>query len=265
MSGEYTYYSDGFFGFGPPGTFRPYTLMHWIPILLCIGLLILVGFQKERLRNWKHETRLRFILSFLMFTMEYGYFVRLLYSGDSSGKYLMMARLPFQVCDLGLIVCMFMVPSKNRTLFGINFFVTLFGATLASIIPQTVLTEAGPAHYRYYQYWGEHLIPIFSTVYMMMVHGFRPRYRDIWFAVGALALFAIPAYFLNEAFPGANYMFLRQDIPGFPENQLLRVALYAVLIIAVFHLIFGLWTLALRIFRKKPAPEVLTEGGNAPS
>ena len=144
MSGEYTYYDDGFFGFGPPGTFKPYTLMHFIPIVICIGLLILVGFQKERLRQWKGEIHLRFVLAFLMFVMEFSYYIRLLYVGDFSGRYLMMARMPLNVCDLGLIVCMFMTPSKNRTLFGINFFVTLFGATLACIIPQTVLTEADP-------------------------------------------------------------------------------------------------------------------------
>ncbi len=251
MSGEYTYYDDGFFGFGPPGTFKPYTLMHFIPIVICIGLLILVGFQKERLRQWKREIHLRFVLAFLMFVMEFSYYIRLLYVGDFSGRYLMMARMPLNVCDLGLIVCMFMTPSKNRTLFGINFFVTLFGATLACIIPQTVLTEADPRYYRYYQYFGEHLIPIFCTVYMIMVHDMRPRYRDIWISVGALALMAVPAIFLNDAFPGSDYMFLKLETPLLPENQLIRAAVFAVAVPAVFHLMWLIWNLMLKIEKKR--------------
>ena len=246
MSGEYTYYSDGFFGFGPPGTFRPYGLMHLAPILLCAVLLILVWIRREWFRNWKNELHFRFSLSFLMFLMEFSYFVWLLYVGDSSGNYLMMSKLPLHVCDLGLIVCMFMVPSENRTLFGINFFATLFGATLACAIPQTVLDGADPSYYRYYQYFGEHLIPVFCTVYMMIVHQMKPRYKDIWIAVGVLLLMTIPAIRLNEAYPGSDYLFLKLKTSLFPSNQYLRVAVYTVLIVVIFHLMWLLWSWFIR-------------------
>lgn len=246
MSGEYTYYSDGFFGFGPPGTFKAYGLMHLIPILLCVGLLIVVWIRREWFRGWKNEPHFRFVLSFLMFAMEFGFFVWLLYVGDSSGQYLMMAKLPLHVCDLGLIVCMFMVPSKNHTLFGINFFATLFGATLACIIPQTVLDGADPSYFRYYQYFGEHLIPIFCTVYMMFVHRMRPRYRDVWITFGVLLLMIVPSIFLNEAYPGSDYLFLKLDVSLLPSDQYLRACVYAVAIIIVFHLMWFVWRLMLR-------------------
>lgn len=249
----YTYYDDGFFGYGPDGTFRPYTLMHFMPILVTVGLLILVWYRRRRLREWKGEYHLRFLLSFAMFVMEFSYFCWLLYVGDASGKHLMMAKLPLHVCDLGLICCMFMVPSKSRTLFGINFFITLSGATLACIIPQTVLTNVGPMHYRYYQYFGEHLIPIFGTVYMMMVHGMKPRYRDIWISMGMLSAMLIPSFYLNEAFPGSDYMFLRLDISFLPENQYIRAAIYFVSTAAVFHLLWLAWKMLLRMREKRPA------------
>ena len=242
----YTYYSEGFFGYGAPGTFRPYTLMHFIPLLVTIGILFAIWFNRNRLRDWKGEIHLRFVFSFVMLMMEFSFFLWLLYVGDDSGNNLMMAKLPLHVCDLGLLCCVYMVPSKNRTLFGINFFVTLFGATLACIIPQTVLKTAGPAHYRYYQYFGEHLLPIIGTVYMMMVHGMRPRYRDIWTSTGVLALMLVPSFFLNEAFPGSDYMFLKLDISFMPESQYLRALIYTVLIIAIFHLIWLVWKLCTR-------------------
>ena len=247
----YIYYDSGFFGYGPEGTFRPYTLMHFIPILITVGLLVIVWFKREKLRDWKGERHFRFILSFAMFAMEFGFFCWLLYVGDTSGNYLMMSKLPLHVCDMGLICCMYMVPSKNRTLFGINFFVTLFGATLACIIPQTVLTNADPTHFRYYQYFGEHLIPIFGTVYMIIVHKMRPRYRDIWISVAVLAAMTVPSFFLNDAFPGSDYMFLKLNIPFMPENQYLRAIIYSALLVIIFHLLWAVWQLILRIGSKQ--------------
>jgi len=246
MSGEYTYYSDGFFGFGPPGTFHPYGWMHIVPILLCVGLLLLVWVKRERLRNRKGEIHFRYVLAFLMFLMEFSYFLWLLYVGDSSGRFLMMSKLPLHLCDVGLCSCMFMVTSRNRTLFGFNFFVTLFGATLACVIPQTVLDGADPTYFRYYQYFGEHLLPIFGTVYMMIVHRMRPRYRDLWISVGVLSAMLVPSLMLNEAFPGSDYLFLKLKLPLLPDNQYLRAGIYAVLIVVIFHGMWFLWRLYLR-------------------
>ena len=45
----------------------------------------------------------------------------------------------------------------------------------------------------------------------------------------------IPAFYLNDAFPGSDYLFLRLDMPLFPENQYLRAGIYAVLMILIFH------------------------------
>ena len=123
MSGDYTYYSDGFFGFGSPGAFIAYSLMHFIPVLLCAAALVFIWRKREDLRAWKREETLRRWLSFSMFLMEFSFFVWLLYVGDTSGNYLMMSKLPLHLCDIGLISCMYMVISKNRTLFGFNFFV----------------------------------------------------------------------------------------------------------------------------------------------
>ena len=237
----YTYYSDGFFGYGPVGTFKPYTLMHFIPLLITIAAILFVWFKRDEIREWKYEARFRYILSFSMLCMELGFFVWLLYVGDDSGKAFMMSKLPLHLCDLGLLCCMFMVTSENKALFGINFFVTLFGATLVCIIPQTVLTQEGPMHFRYYQYFGEHLIPIFATVYMIIVHKMKPRYKDIWITVAVLTVMVIPSLYLNEAFPGSDYMFLRLDIPFMPESQYLRLPIYYLLLILIFHLMWFVW------------------------
>ena len=241
MSGDYTYYHDGFFGFGEDGAFRAYSLMHLIPLFLCIALILLVHYKKDWLRSWKYEGTFRYALSFVMFVTELSYFAWLLYVGDYTGEYLMMSKLPLHLCDLGIISGMYMVTTKNQTLFGFNFFVTLFGATLACIIPQTVLTNVSPSHFRYYQFFVEHLLPIFCTVYMMIVHEMKPRYRDIWTSTLGVSLLLPAAFRLNEAFPGSDYLFLRLNTSLFPSDQYIRAAVYAVSLVLVFHLMYGLW------------------------
>lgn len=251
MSGYYTYYKDGFFGFGEPGTFRAYSLMHFIPLIVCAALVFLVWKKREAIRKLKCETHLRYLMSFLMFVMEFGFYIRLLYVGNTYGDYTMMTKLPLQVCDVGMIACMFMITSGFPALFGINFFVTLFGATLACVIPQTVLSEADPSYFRYYQYFGEHLLPIFGTLYMIIVHRMRPRYRDIWIASGALFIVLIPAVMMTEAYPPASYMFLRLKMPLIPENLYLRAAVFTALIVVIFHVMWLIWRAALKVTEGK--------------
>ena len=87
---------------------------------------------------------------------------------------------------------------------------------------------------------------------MMIVHGMRPRYRDIWISTGALMLMLIPAFYLNDAFPGSDYLFLRLDMPLFPENQYLRAGIYTVLLILIFH---AMW-FAYAALRKRSAKRI---------
>jgi hypothetical protein len=81
---------------------------------------------------------------------------------------------------------------------------------------------------------------------MMTVHGMRPRYRDIWISVGVLSAMLVPSLALNEAYPGSDYLFLKLDLPLLPDDQYLRAGIYAVLITAVFHVMWLLWRLYLR-------------------
>ena len=237
----YQYYSEGFFGYGQVGNFQPYGIWHLIPILLLIIAVFVTWKNRAALRSWKHEGRFRFILSFVMLMAEMGYYWRLLYVGDESGKYLMLTKLPIQVCQWGLICCVYMITSKNDTLFGINFFISLGCTTIAMFLPQTVISRAGPRYFRYYQFWLEHALPIYGTLYMMIVHGKRPRYRHLWYAIGCLGLAAIPSYFANEAIPAANYLYVKLDIPFMPQNQLLRLLVYGVIITLLFHAMLFIW------------------------
>ena len=243
----YQYYSEGFFGYGQEGDFHPYGIWHLIPLLLLAAAVYFTWKNHARLKGWKYEGRFRYLLSFVMLMAEMAYYWRLLYVGDEYGEFQMLTKLPIQVCQWGLICCVYMITSQNDTLFGINFFITLGCTGIALFLPQTVISCAGPRYFRYYQFWFGHALPVYSTLYMMIVHGKRPRYRHLWYAIGCLALAAIPSYFANEAIPAANYLYVKTEIPLLPQNQLLRMLSYFVIISLLFH---GMWFIWMKISRQ---------------
>ena len=75
----------------------------------------------------------------------------------------------------------------------------------------------------------------------MIVHRMRPRYRDIWFASGALAIMAPAEIKLNNTFPGSDYLFLKLDVALFPADQYVRAAVFTVLLLIIFHLMWLIW------------------------
>ncbi len=247
-----TFYSEGFFGYGDPGNYIPYGLDYFIPILILIGCSVLVILKRRQIRIWPGEGRLRFILGFIIIIVEMSYFWRLLYVGlDNSGDTSLLTRLPIQLCEWGAICSAFMVMSLNDTLFGINYFITFIGAGIALLVPQTVISSCGPAYYRYYQFWLEHALPIFVTVYVMAVHGKRPRYRDLWISFGCLCLLGIPATIANMTIPEADYLYFKMSIPFIPESYPVRAVIYAILILTAFHVLYFAWVLFERIYQKK--------------
>lgn len=233
------FYREGFFGYGEEGDFVMFGFWHFLPIVLLILAIVLTTRKRDRFLQWKHEVRFRYILSFTMLMAEMSYFWRLLYVGDELGGNSLMAKLPMQLCQWGLICCVYMIISLNDTLFGLNYYITFFGAIIAIISP-IVISRTGPTYFRYYQFWFEHLLPIYATYYVMTVHGKRPKYWHLWLAYGGMLLMTIPATIVNLAVEDANYFYLKLELPFLPESYALRVIIYSLVTIAAFHLLWGL-------------------------
>lgn len=246
----YQFYREGFFGYGEEGDFQIFGFWHFFPIVLLVLAMILTTLKRDRFREWKYEARFRYILSFVMLMAEMSYFWRVLYVGDEYGNHTLMTKLPMQLCQWGLICCVFMIISLNDTLFGLNYYITFFGAVIAIASP-IVISRTGPTYFRYYQFWLEHLLPIYATYYALTVHQKRPKYWHLWLAyVGMLAM-TIPASIVNLSFEEANYFYLKLNLPLIPENYLLRVVIYSAVTIAAFHLLWGLYLWMKHIKKKR--------------
>lgn len=206
---EVVFFSQGFFGYGELGNFRQWSLAHFAPIILAVAAILLIYKYRESLRKYTHEKTARFIYCFIMIICEMSYFWRLVYVGPGTDPdKTMMGFLPLQVCQWTLIATTFMMMSESKRLFQLSFFLTMSAGLLPILFP-AVISAMGPTYYRYYQYWGEHLLPVVGMFYMMFVHEYKPKAYGIPMTIGALFLLAIPCVYFNGKYEDAHYLYLK--------------------------------------------------------
>ena len=238
----YKFYNEGFFGYSETTLFEYFSFAHILPIIL-LGISIFLAYRyRERLRNWKHEDTFRSLLGVILILNEFAYYWRLLYVGNSQDGKQLLTYLPLQVCEWTALIAGFMLLKKNKHLYDIAFYVTLTLGLIPLATP-AVIMKAGFAHFRYYCFWTEHLLPIFSVFYMTFVHGFRPDYKKIYKPYAMLSIMACLAIYANLNIEGANFMYLASGTDGdslaniLPENIWARLAVATAVVTLLFALV----------------------------
>lgn len=250
------FFSDGFFGYGDKGNFQMFSFFHFLPVILLIVVIILTYKFRENIKNYKYEKTVRYILACVMLFAEMGYFWRLLYIGNSDlGERTLLTRLPFQICEWTCIFAAIMLFTESKHLFDIDIFVCLTIGLLPLAYP-AVISRTGPLYFRYYQYWLEHLLPVYSVFYMMFIKGFKYDLKKCYKSFIFLFILGIICIYLNYQIPNATYMYLQGDALGeglssiLPENQFGRLAIY----LGVCSILFGIEFLAfylVSLFKRK--------------
>lgn len=243
---EMNFYEEGFFGYGEEGNFRQWSLAHFIPILVMIGVIVLIGKNRIALKSFKQEEELRFGFIAVMILCEMSYFWRLLYCGPANPTvHNMLGYLPLQVCQWSLLLTSFCAAKKSKTLFSVCFFLTHTFGLLPLLFP-AVITITGPAYYRYYQFWGEHILPIIAVYYMLFVHEFEVKLSTGIIGILIFLVFlGVPAIYVNRHVNSANYLYLKPDkyemLNFLPKSELVMAALYlaaAALLCAIVYTIY---------------------------
>jgi hypothetical integral membrane protein (TIGR02206 family) len=250
------FYKDGFFGYGEVGNFKPWSLAHFIPLIILIAGIILIYIFRNKIANAKHEENIRYVLAGLMLFFEMAYFWRLLYVGSGSSEETnLLEKLPLQVCEWTCIIGSIMLMKKSKNLCDICFFASLTAGIFPLLFP-AVISTTGPAYFRYYQYWAEHILPIFAVFYMVFVHGYRPKLINIYKPFIFLLILAILASIANYYIPEADYLYLANNTDGLsitswlPQNVYLKLFVLSLLFISAFVLIYFLTKLIIFLYSK---------------
>lgn len=246
-----------FFGKGETEEFVNFSLAHFLPILVMLGIIFLIRKYRKPLGAWRHEAVLRYILAFALIISEMSYYWRLV--GVPSLDPNPVDHLPITVCGWAVVFCSYMVIGKSQTLFDISYFWLLCGSVFALLTP-TVITYTGPTRFRYYQFWAEHTLGYVAIFYMIFVHDMRPTIRSAVKSYISLIILAVIAYFSNRLIgPGANYLFMArpEDTPSIldilPPNFALRLLIMAAAITALYGLAYLPWYLKDRKAKKTAA------------
>lgn len=245
---ELTFYKDGIFGYSEKGSFKPWTLAHFMPILVTIAGIVLLAVCGDKLRVSPHEEQIRCALMFIMMICEFSYFWRLAYVGPEDHSYkTMMMRLPMQVCEWTLLLEIPMLMLKSQFLFNMAFYLTLTCNLIPFAIP-VVISTSSPRYMRYYQFWGEHILPLWSMFYLFFVFDMRPSPIGILMQMIMLFIMLPIALYFNSHYDDCYYLYLKLD--RFPSVQRLTrdsmtktVLLYIAIVLAACGIVQGIYTL----------------------
>lgn len=247
-----------FFAEGTQVEFKLFTLAHFMPILVMIGIILLIRKLAPKLQSWEHEPMIRYVLAFILICSEMAYYWRLV--GIPSLGPNPLENLPISVCGWAVVFASFMVIGKNQKLFDIIYFWLLCASVFALLTP-TPLTYAGPTRFRYYQFWTEHTAGYIAVFYMIFVHKMRPTFRSAVRSWVALLILAVFAYWVNQMLPGANYLYMARPeaapsvLDILPPNFALRLSIMALVITALYFVAYLPWLLMDRKAAKKETVE----------
>ena len=238
---ELIYY---FFSQGEEQEFFLFSPAHFAPVLLMIAAILLIRKYAGRLRGWKHEEAIRYVLAFALIISEMGYYWRLV--GIPALGANPVDHLPIAVCGWAAIFCSYMVIGKTQLLFDISYFWLLSGSLFALLTP-TPLTYCGPTRLRYWQFWVEHTFGYIAIFYMIFVHGMRPYPKSMVRSYVALLIMVAIAYWTNQLIPGANYLYMArpESAPSvldiLPPNFTLRFFVMLAVITTMYGLAYLPW------------------------
>ncbi len=251
-----------FFGQGEEIEFKNFTLAHFLPIIVAIGIIFLIYKFRDKIRDSRHEKKISLTLAFVAIICEMAYFWRLV--GVPSLGANPVEHLPITVCGWSVIFCSYLVVTKNQTLFDISYF-WLFSGTIFALITPTVISYCGPTRFRYYQFWGEHTLGYIIIFYMMFVHKMRPTIKSAIKSYSLFGVLAVIAYTANKMLgPGANYLFMAEPeatpsiLDILPPNFVVRVIVMATIITIMFVLAYLPW-----YFKDRKVKPEVNKGINA--
>ncbi|MBP2240278.1 putative integral membrane protein (TIGR02206 family) [Cytobacillus eiseniae] len=178
--------------------FEVFSISHILMIVLLVSGAVALYYFRSYFR--KKDQAFRSAMFMIMFLLETMYHIWLI----KDGYWNLSFTLPLQLCSLSLLLCLILLVTKSQIIFQIVYFIGIIGAFMAILTPELFL---GFPHFRYFQFFITHLFIIWTCLYFVFVHTYRPTRRGMITSFLFLNGSAIVAFMVNKLTDG-NYMFL---------------------------------------------------------
>lgn len=189
-----------FFDVNDPASFLPYSVSHWLVLLLFAGLVVVLYAGRQWLRSGGRRRYVRYGLAALLAACELGLNVWYV----EEGVYSLKESLPLELCTVSLYLCVLMLLLRSYRIFQVAYFTGIGGAMQAMLTP--VLGYPFP-HFLFFEFFAAHIAIILAVLYMVWVEQFRPTMRSIAITMGILNVLLVLVLLVNY-WTGGNYMFV---------------------------------------------------------
>jgi len=226
--------------------FTEFGIYHFIPLVIIILGVFLIYLFRDKLKEYKHEKRVRYTLGILGIVSEISLHLWIFLNGNWTAK----ENLPIGLCAFSLFLGIYIMFTKSYKVFEIAYFWAV-GGVISILFPDILF---GPDRFRYYQYVFGHSIFFFMFMYMMFVHSYIPTFKSykksFVLLLGLVLLVIIP---INQIFE-SNFMYLRE--PGDTPFEVFYgngIVLYVTGCIILAMVVMTLWYLPVAIYNKRKA------------
>ncbi|MFC4411560.1 TIGR02206 family membrane protein [Chungangia koreensis] len=196
--------------FGPNNEFSAFYLFsisHVVVLLLFVTITFILfhyrsKINQEQLRKYEIGLAMTLIISEVtnQFWMIH------------SGIWIVGRSLPLELCNIGLILSIFLLLTRKQAIFELLFFIAVFGATQAIFTP--ALTYGFP-HFRFFHFFYTHMVIVWVALYFMWVRGYKLTFHSVIKLLLFINILLPIILYVNDRNNG-NYWFLRHkpDTPS---------------------------------------------------
>lgn len=191
----------------PP--FRPLSVAHGCTLLALAAIIALLVMTGRRQRDHTAPTPFERALAWCnitVWTVSHGYWLM-------PARFDAVTTLPLQMCHITSLVASAVLLTRNDALRAILYFWSFGLCTQALITPSLVEPPTSPV---FWAFWFLHGFVLLTAIYDLVVHGFRPQWRDYRIACMAAAVYVAIMLPVDLAL-GANYGFLGPSKPLHPS------------------------------------------------
>jgi len=223
----------------PEKAVQMFSLFH-LGTILFLGLIVYLLYRfKDNIRNWKHESKLRYALIIILLFSEYGFMINSWVVGEIG--------LPFHLCGFSLILTIILLATGSYRAFEILIFTGVLGGLISFIVPDN--HDYGYNSIKFYSFYYNHTIMIVAPMYYLFAYKYKVTKRSLIKAFLFMVAAWVFDYIVNTIIRSvsehdANFMYTHElpeplvgILPGWPW-YIPIFGLIAVFMYGVFYLIF---------------------------
>ncbi len=170
-------------------------------IALAIIALVNISFLFWRRSGELARRRFRYGLAGLLLLDEMAWHAWNLYTG----QWTIQTMLPLHLCSVFVFLSAWMLISKNRAIYPFAYFLGISGALQALLTPDA--GAYGFPHFRAFQVMISHGAIVTAAIYMTLVEGFRPFWKDTVRVFVISNIYMLFVGLINFLI-GSNYLFI---------------------------------------------------------